>query len=122
MKLEVPTTDLVKVIGNRVRRVRTSYGLTQELLADRAGIHYTQVQRLEQGKANPTLETLVHLANALSLSVPEMVAPEHSTEASLDRLVSLLGNRHIADIELIMSIIGAVLQRLDQRSMNDPPD
>jgi transcriptional regulator with XRE-family HTH domain len=56
--------------------LRKAAGLTQEELAERAGISWSQVQKLEYGRSRPTWQTLQGLARALG---PEVYEVEFST-------------------------------------------
>ena len=47
---------------------RTLRGLSQEALADRAGMHRTAVSLLERRARDPQLETIVKLAHALDVT------------------------------------------------------
>jgi ribosome-binding protein aMBF1 (putative translation factor) len=51
-------------IGREVRRQREAAGLTQQQLADRAGMTQSVVARLEAGGTEPTLATLDRVARA----------------------------------------------------------
>jgi transcriptional regulator with XRE-family HTH domain len=53
--------------GEHIRRIRVQAKLTQEDAADRARIDYKRWQALEKGRANPTLRTLVRIAEALEV-------------------------------------------------------
>ena len=57
--------------GARLRHHRLAAGLTQEQLAERAGLSVRGVQRLESGRATPRAETLRLLADALRLDPGE---------------------------------------------------
>ena len=48
-----------------LRARREASGVSQEALADLAGIHRTYVSMLERGRANPSLSVLDALAGAL---------------------------------------------------------
>src|SRR5687767_6174489 len=54
-------------IGANVRRLRLRSGLTQEALAERAGVSTVHVQRVEAGEANVSVTVLVVLADALGV-------------------------------------------------------
>ena len=54
------------------RRVR---GLSQRALAERAGMSYPILARLELGQTDPRLSTLEKLAEALGIPVPELFTP-----------------------------------------------
>lgn len=55
--------------GYNLLRVRQARRLSQEALAERAGVHRTQMTLLETGKRSPRIETLIKLAGALEVSV-----------------------------------------------------
>lgn len=59
--------------GENLRRIRRDCGLSQEALADLAGIHRTEASLLERAGREPRLSTLVKLAGALEVPVEELV-------------------------------------------------
>lgn len=65
-------------LGARLRALRRARGLTQERLAERAGLSYKFVGEIERGQGNPTLETLVALAEALDVDVADLFEPAES--------------------------------------------
>jgi transcriptional regulator with XRE-family HTH domain len=63
---------LLSQIGLRVLRRRQDLGLSQKELADRLGIAQTNVARIEHGKQNLTVRTLIKLAEALDMTAAEL--------------------------------------------------
>ncbi len=61
-------------IGQRVRALREGRGLTQEALAEEAGMQGPNISRLESGKHVPSLETLERIAKALGIRVADLVS------------------------------------------------
>jgi len=59
------TSPELAALGATVRQFRTRLGLTQEALADRAGVHSTYVSGVERGVRNVTFRVLVRLLRAL---------------------------------------------------------
>ena len=59
--------------GENLLRVRQARKLSQEALAERAGIHRTQLSLLEGGRRQPRLETLSRLAGGLDVPVSMLV-------------------------------------------------
>ena len=59
--------------GATVRKLRASKGLSQEALADAAGVHRTYVGSIERGERNPTLSNVVRIAAALGLRTSELL-------------------------------------------------
>ena len=68
--------DMRKLVGRNAARLRDAAGLTQEQLAERAGISQQYISDLERGKCNPTIVTLYELATALGVSQVELVRPD----------------------------------------------
>jgi transcriptional regulator with XRE-family HTH domain len=59
--------------GAQVRAVRLRHGLSQDDLAARSGLHRTYVGGIERGERNPSLTNITRLADALGVSVAELV-------------------------------------------------
>jgi transcriptional regulator with XRE-family HTH domain len=53
--------------GQRVRELRERIGVSQETLANRAGIHRTYVGGVERGERNVSLRNIMRLAEALEV-------------------------------------------------------
>lgn len=60
--------------GRAVRRLRERLGLSQEELADRAGLHRTYVGGIERGERNVSLVNIGRLAHALETSLSALMA------------------------------------------------
>ena len=56
----------------RVRALRLAKGLSQEQLAERAGLHRTYVSSLERGQRNVGLDNILDLAAALDVPAAEL--------------------------------------------------
>lgn len=65
--------DVLQRFGENLLRIRQARKLSQESLAERAGIHRTQISMFETGQRQPLLETLVRLAGALEVPVPTLL-------------------------------------------------
>jgi transcriptional regulator with XRE-family HTH domain len=61
-------------VGRRVRRRRRALDLSQETLAEGAGIHRTQISLIESGRRMPRLDTLILLARALDVADAQLLA------------------------------------------------
>jgi transcriptional regulator with XRE-family HTH domain len=62
-------------LGRRVAELRAANGETQEQLAERLGWWPRQVQRIEAGQANLSVESVAELALALGADVAELFDP-----------------------------------------------
>jgi transcriptional regulator with XRE-family HTH domain len=54
-------------LGTNLRAERKRLGLTQEQVAERSGVHSTEVSRIESGKRDPKVSTLERLAKAVEI-------------------------------------------------------
>ncbi len=64
---------LLKQFGDRIRRLRTARGLTQEQLAELTGFHRTYIGMIERGERNISLANIGTFANTLELSISELL-------------------------------------------------
>jgi len=53
--------------GTNLRQARERLGLTQEQVAQRSGVHSTEVSRIEGGKRDPKVSTVERLAKAVEV-------------------------------------------------------
>ena len=76
--------SLLKSVGRRVRSAREELQLTQEQLAERAGLHVSYVGQIERGLREPSLKSLFAVAKALNLQVAALLSEAEEKE---DRLL-----------------------------------
>ena len=69
----MPKRDTVlAALGQSVRRRREARELTQEKLAEKAGLDPTYISGIERGLRNPGIKNVARLAKALGLSTSEL--------------------------------------------------
>lgn len=69
----MPKRDSVLAkLGLNVRKRREARALTQENLAERAGLDATYISGIERGLRNPGIKNVAKLAKALGLSTAEL--------------------------------------------------
>ena len=66
--------DVRERFGTAVKFRREAMGLTQEELADKAGIHRTYLSDVERGTRNLSLVNIERLAEALAVKMSELFA------------------------------------------------
>lgn len=67
------TDDILKRFGDRVRELRKSEGYSQESFADECGLDRTYMGGIERGERNVALRNIGKIAEALSISVAELM-------------------------------------------------
>lgn len=66
-------TQLVMVFAGNVRRLRRQRGMSQEQLAEAAGVHRTYVGMLERGEKNVTIYNIERIATALGVDASALL-------------------------------------------------
>ena len=67
------TRSVVDRFPDVLRKVRIENGLSQEELADLAGLHRTYISQIERGLKSPSLRSLEQIANGLGITLSEML-------------------------------------------------
>jgi len=65
---------LRRTVARNLRRLRQKRGLSQEELADRAGLNRNYVGMIEREENAPTVDALEQLAKALDINVAELLS------------------------------------------------
>lgn len=73
MKASKPSSPIRDTLARNLRTIRSRSGLSQEALADLAGLHRTYVSSVERGERNISIDNIGRLAAALKVSVVELV-------------------------------------------------
>ena len=68
----------MKILTENFRSHRMAENISQEDLADLCGLHRTYIGSVERRERNVTLSTLEMLANALKVSVPQLLTGKAS--------------------------------------------
>jgi len=66
--------DALRRLGIRIRELRTRRGWSQEAFADIAGVHRTYMGHLERGEKNLSFLSILRVANALGVTLSELLA------------------------------------------------
>ena len=66
------STSLREILAKNVRLIRTNLGLSQEGLADQAGLHRTYIGSVERAEINVSIDNIEKLAAALKVSPSEL--------------------------------------------------
>jgi transcriptional regulator with XRE-family HTH domain len=96
---DMECTELLKVLGDRVRAVRKSRKISQERLAELAGLHPVFVSKLETGKVKASVCTYHCIAEALNMRLAELMELPGENESSNNDLVVLFQSAKSLDNE-----------------------
>jgi len=78
----MPISSISKQFGTAVRNRRLAVGMSQEKLAERAGLHPTYIGMVERGVRNATLDVAARIAKALKVELPKLIEESLQKRAS----------------------------------------
>ena len=70
------SSDARRLFAKRLRQIRQVKGLSQEALADLAGLHRTYVGSVERSERNVSIDSMERLAKALEVDIAELLREE----------------------------------------------
>lgn len=105
-------------IGQRIRKYRKAYNLSQEQLAEKVGISTTHMSHIETGNTKLSLPVLVDLAKVLSVQTDALLydKPQISKTTMTDEIIDLLNSCSPNDMLILLDVIRAVKISLDKHA------
>jgi transcriptional regulator with XRE-family HTH domain len=79
-----PNRETVENIGQRIRQLRESRGMTQSQLQARSRVSRSYLSRIESGQMTPSLGTLEKISEALGVGLNRFFVPESNGVALLE--------------------------------------
>lgn len=70
-------------IGKKLKEIRLSRGLTQEYIANMADVNTSHISNIENNRVKVSLPTLVHICNALDVTVDYILSDEYIAPSSV---------------------------------------
>jgi len=62
------------MLSKKIKELRNKAGWSQQKLAEKAGVSYNTVTKIEQGAATmPTIQTMIKIADAFGVSLDALV-------------------------------------------------
>ncbi len=112
--------DISKIVGDRIRILRSEKGLSQEELADKAGIDPSHLGRLERGERNPSLISLDKIINALGVTFEDLfkyIQPSamETDSTTMSLIINKLNTLSLEDQKLMLSLIDTMFQLMKHK-------
>ena len=101
----------------RLAQLRKARGLTQQALADAAGVHVIQIHRYEAGSSQPGLEVIKRLAVALRTTTDELLfdQDERSPDEELRLQFEALSRLDEREKEVVIEVLDGLLLKHDAK-------
>ena len=92
-------TVQVELVGRKIRQLRRQHKLTQTALAERIGIHQSDLSRMEQGEYKVGLDTLLKILQTFDLSMGDFFEENESGTDILQsyKTLSATAQREVED-------------------------
>jgi len=103
-------------VGATLRALRRGHGWTQEQLAERAGLSYKFVGEIERGSGNPTLGTLVRLAQALGVETGHLFPAPGSAASASTAGDYQFSQREMAVVREAVDSLASVVRRTSSKA------
>lgn len=108
-------SDIGKLVGDRIKLLRLEQGLTQEDVADKAGIDASHLGRLERGERNPSLAVVEKVIYALGITFEDLfkyILPpnEKNDNRSLGLIMNKLTALSKQEQKLVLIILNALFK------------
>ena len=86
LELEDYTQPVARLFGERLKQRRRALSLTQAQLFEQTGITAAYISFIERGRANPTLDMMVKLAEAVGAEAWDMIRPTQVNEEAAESI------------------------------------
>jgi transcriptional regulator with XRE-family HTH domain len=110
-------SDIGRQIGENIRLMRKSKGLSQEQLALRAEINASYMGQVERGEKNPTIDVLGKIAAALQTPLEQLVQVGNSNridggeaESYSDKIISQMTGLSVKEQEVVYRFVKQLVQ------------
>lgn len=101
-------------VGARIKAEREAQNLTQETLAEMAGVSPGHISVIERGVKLPNLETFISIANALCVSADALLIDvvEYAAAGATSDLSRAISGLRPADQKRIINVVKALIKEL----------
>ncbi len=106
-----------KAIGVRIKSARAKINMSQERLAELAGLSITHTSHIETGNTKVSLPALVQIANALSFSLDDLVCDSivKAKDVFENEIIQQVKDCNEYEIRIISDTIKALKESLRKR-------
>ncbi len=100
--------DTKKLIGARIKTLRQARGISQEGLAEIISMNTKYISSIERGKANPTLDTTIAIADALKVDIAELFNIGYEPKELAQLIAGLISEGDKTKLQLAAKVLNAI--------------
>ena len=115
------TTNMIRMIGERIREARLDKKMSQQELATRANVSLPHISDIEHGKQSMKLMTFVRIIEALQVSADRILRADVPAVTKLyqDEFSSIIEDCSPGEAEALKSILLQVKQSIRTSSIQE---
>lgn len=113
-----------KTIGAQIKKMRKAKGMTQEQLAEKAGVGVTHISHIETGRSVPSLEMIISFINAFGCSADELLCVEVTKDIALrsNWLTELVEDCSNLEIKMIADMVVSLKESMRRLEVEKPAE
>jgi transcriptional regulator with XRE-family HTH domain len=117
MKKTKEELSLTKAIGRVIAKRRTERSMTQEYVAERLGVGYEAVSRIERGAIMPTIGKLIQLAGVFNCPIEELLVESSNRATDQGAVLSkMIDGLSETDRTFMLEIIEKMVNKLKEKT------
>lgn len=103
-------------IGQRIRKFRKAYNLSQEQLAEKVGISTTHMSHIETGNTKLSLSVFAEIAKVLCVQTDELLydIPQNNKTVIKGEIEEIFNSCSVREMYILMDLLKAVKVSLDK--------
>ena len=103
-------------IGQRIRKFRKAYNLSQEQLAEKVGISTTHMSHIETGNTKLSLSVFADIASALSVQTDELLydIPQFNKTVIKQQLTEIVDSCSQQDMCILLDVLKTLKSSLEK--------
>jgi len=103
-------------LGNRIREERLKLNLTQEKLSESVDISNSYMGQIERGERNVTLDTLIRIANRLSVTIDYLLKESINIDDKyVNQLMQLMDGKTDNQKHMALDVVKIMFSHLENK-------
>lgn len=94
-----------KLFGKRIKELREANNFTQEKLAEKVGLEYQTISRIETGYYFTSYENLLKIASGLNVPIHELFNYEHFTNDIRQESIDIIKSMDNTSLEFVYKFL-----------------
>ena len=106
-------SKIATIVGHRLRLRRQELGYSQEMTAEKAGLHPTYIGQVERGEKNATIESIEKICKALNFPLEDLfykIVTSDDNRDTAQKCYDLIVSQPINEQQMLYILIKDIIQ------------